>query len=87
MSVKIISRKLEPRDVVLKLVDGTTIKGRLNLHHDEAVIQRVSEIFTKLTDPFITIFEATVEGKTNRVVIVNKSNIIWVLPEEVRPPG
>jgi small nuclear ribonucleoprotein (snRNP)-like protein len=81
MDVKIISRKLDPRDVIIKLVDGSTVKGKINLHYDEIMIQRVSEIFTKVSDPFVTVFEATVEGKTGKVVIINKRNIAWVMPE------
>jgi hypothetical protein len=82
MTVKIISRKLEPRSVTVRLADGSVVKGKINLHHDEMMIQRVSDIFTKIPDPFITVFDATVEGKTGRVCIVNKRNIIWVSPED-----
>ena len=82
MSVKIITRKMEARGVRIKLVDGSMIKGKINLYQDEAMIQRVSEIFTKTTDPFVVVFDATFEGKSNRVVVVNKRNIIWVSPEE-----
>jgi len=82
MSVKIISRKLDPRSVTIKLADGSVVKGKINLFHDELVTQRVSDIFTKNPDPFITVFDATVEGQSGRVCIVNKRNIIWVSPEE-----
>lgn len=82
MNVRLISKKLDPRDVIIKLVDGSTVKGKINLHYDEFMIQRVSEIFTKIPDPFITVFEATVEGETGKVVIVNKRFISWVMPEE-----
>jgi small nuclear ribonucleoprotein (snRNP)-like protein len=82
MTVKVISRKLDARDVFIKLVDGSTIRGKVNLYSDEHMIQRVSDIFTKIPDPFITVFAATVEGETGRCVIINKSNIVWVSPEE-----
>jgi hypothetical protein len=82
MNVKIISRKLDPRNVILKLVDGSLVKGKINLHHDEAVIQRVSEIFTHIDDPFLVVFDATVEGKPGKVVIVNKRNVVWASPED-----
>jgi hypothetical protein len=82
MSVKIISRKLDARPVTIKLVDGSLVQGMVNLHHDEAVVQRVSDIFTKLPEPFIVVFGATAEGKSGRVLILNKSNIIWVSPED-----
>jgi len=80
MSVRIIGRKLVPRNVLLKLADGSMVKGKINLHHDEAVIQRVSDIFTSIADPFIVVFDATMEGEAGKVLIVNKSNVIWASP-------
>ncbi len=80
MSVKIITRKLEAREITVKLVDGSLIKGMINLHHDEQMIQRVSEIFTKARDPFLVVFDATFEGKSGLVLVINKRNIIWASP-------
>jgi hypothetical protein len=87
MSVKIISRRIEARKVSIKMVDGSLVQGKVNLLSDESVVQRVSDIFTKVTDPFIVVFEATAEGKSGRVLILNKRNIAWVSPEDdlVRP--
>jgi hypothetical protein len=82
MNVKIISRKLNPRIVSLKLADGSLVKGKINLHHDEAVIQRVSDIFTRIDDPFLVLFDATVEGNPGKVLIINKHHIIWAAPED-----
>jgi hypothetical protein len=82
MPVKIISHKLESKGISLKLADGSLVKGKINLHHDEAMIQRLSEIFTRLDDPFVVVFDATFEGKTGRVLIVNKRNVLWVAPED-----
>jgi hypothetical protein len=82
MSVKIISRKMEVTGISLKLSDGSVVKGKINLHHDEAMIQRLSELFTRLDDPFVVVFDATVEGKTGRVLIINKRNVLWAAPEE-----
>ena len=82
MNVKIISRKLIPRTVSIKLVDGSLVKGKINLHHGEAMVQRVSDIFTRVTDPFLVVFDATVEGKAGKVLIVNKHNVVWASPED-----
>jgi hypothetical protein len=81
MSVKIISRKMEAREISIKLVDGSLIKGKVNMHHDEAMIQRVSELFTRIDNPFVVVFDATYEGKSGRVLILNKRNILWASPE------
>jgi hypothetical protein len=81
MSFKMITRKKEPKEVIIKLVDGSLIKGTVNLHHDEHMIQRVSEIFTQIDEPFLVIYDATFEGQSDRVLIINKRNIVWASPE------
>jgi hypothetical protein len=82
MSVKIITRRIEARKVTIKMVDGSLVQGKVNLLNAEEVVQRVSDIFTKLTDPFIVVFDATAEGKSGRVLILNKRNVTWVSPED-----
>jgi hypothetical protein len=82
MSVSIISRRINARTVTIKLVDGSLVNGKINLHRSDVDIQRVSDLFTKIADPFIVVFDATAEGKTGRVLILNKRNIIWIAPEE-----
>jgi hypothetical protein len=86
MTVKIITRKNEARQVTIKMADGSLVQGKINLYHDDAIIQRVSDIFTKIADPFIVVFEATAEGKSGRVLILNKRNIAWVAPEDGKQP-
>ncbi len=82
MSVKIITRRIDARKVTIKMVDGSLVQGKVNLLHDDAAVQRVSDIFTKLSDPFIVVFDATAEGKSGRVLILNKRNVAWVSPED-----
>ena len=82
MSVKIISRRTDARKVTIKMVDGSLVHGKVNLLNAEEVVQRVSDIFTKIADPFIVVFDATAEGKSGRVLILNKRNIAWVSPED-----
>jgi hypothetical protein len=82
MSVKVISRKIDPCKVTIKLADGSLVQGTVNIYRDDEVVQRVSDIFTKLADPFIVVFDATAEDESGRVVILNKRNIAWVSPED-----
>jgi hypothetical protein len=82
MSVRVISRRIDARQVSIKMVDGSLIRGKINLFHGEEVTQRVSDIFTKVSDPFIVVFDVTAEGKSGRVLIINKANISWVSPED-----
>ena len=86
MGVKVISRRIDARKVTIKMVDGSLVQGKVNVFHDEEVTQRVSDMFTKDTDPFIVVFDATAEGKGGRVLILNKRNIAWVSPEDDLPP-
>ena len=44
--------------------------------------QRVSDIFTKGSDPFIVVFDATAEGRSGRVLVINIRNIAWVSPND-----
>jgi hypothetical protein len=82
MSVRIISRRLDPREITVRLVDGSTIKGKINLYSEESATQRVSDLFTKSQDPFLVMFDATVEGNNGKVCILNKHNVVWVSPED-----
>jgi hypothetical protein len=82
MSVKVITRRVDARKVTIKMVDGSLVQGKVNVFHDEEVVQRVSDIFTKVSDPFIVVFDATAEGKSGRVLVINKCNIAWVSPED-----
>ncbi len=86
MSVKVISRRIDACKVTIKMVDGSLVQGKVNVYHDEEVVQRVSDIFTKVTDPFIVVFDAIAEGKIGRVLVMNKRNIAWVSPEDDVPP-
>ena len=85
MSVRIISRRIKARKVTIKLVDGSLVQGKINILNNEEAIQRVSDIFTKLTDPFVVLFDVTAEGRGGRVLILNKRNIAWVSPEDDLP--
>jgi len=86
MSVKVITKRIDARKVTIKMVDGSLVQGKVNIYHDEEVVQRVSDIFTKVSDPFIVVFDATAEGRSGRVLILNKRNIAWVSPEDHLPP-
>jgi len=42
----------------------------------------VSDIFTKVIDPFIVLFDASAEDKSWQVLILNKRNIAWIDRED-----
>ena len=76
------AEEINARKVTIKMVDGSLVHGKVNIFHDEEVVQRVSDIFTKVSDPFIVVFDVTADGKSGRVLIINKRNIAWVSPED-----
>jgi hypothetical protein len=82
MSVSIISKKIDARHVTIRMVDGSLVQGKVNLHRGDTELTRVSDLFTKVTDPFIVVFDATAEGVSGRVLILNKVNVAWVSPED-----
>ncbi len=80
--MKIITRgHMEARPVSLKLVDGSLVTGMINLIQRGETEHRVSDIFVGRDEPFVVIFQATIGAETNRVLVINKQHIVWVLPE------
>ncbi|MGA7579102.1 MAG: hypothetical protein ACLQUW_14170 [Desulfobaccales bacterium] len=84
MSDRDSNREIQASWVSIRLVDGSMVKGKINLqkHKDDSVTQRVSEMFTKHQDPFVVVFEATLEGVSDRVVVINKRSILFVSPDD-----
>ena len=92
------SRVAEERKVTLKLDDGSLIKGKINLLSEPArdfdglydkhredqgtYYRRISDIFTKGKNPFVVVFDALMENKPEKVIIINKQKISWVVPED-----
>ena len=73
---------MEVRRVTLKLADGSLVTGMINLIQRGETEHRVSDIFVGREEPFVVIFQATMGEMTNKVLVINKSHIVWVIPEE-----
>jgi hypothetical protein len=89
---------MEARRVTIKLEDGSLIKGKINIHAEPArdydglydkhledqgtYYKRISDIFTKGTNPFIVVFDTLMENEAGKVLIINKTKISWVIPED-----
>jgi len=63
--------------ITIKTVDGSTIRGNINL----GVKERVSDLFTKSANPFIVLTGVTSGGGSRQTLFVNKQYIVWVEPE------
>ena len=70
--------KKKYRDIAIRTSDGTTLLGRINI----GIKERVSDLFTKIDNPFIVLFDAEHKDGTGKVLFVNKNNIVWVEPED-----
>ena len=68
----------EQRLITIKTTDGTTIHGKVNL----AYKQRVSDLFTKCTSPFLIMVDLMSHETKGRAMFVNKEHIVWAEPEE-----
>jgi hypothetical protein len=63
--------------VTIKIKDGTVITGKLNIGD----YPRVSDLFRQSPDQYFVLSDAEHRGSSGKVVIVNKSEIVWVEPE------
>ncbi|MBW1693255.1 MAG: hypothetical protein JRJ41_03665 [Deltaproteobacteria bacterium] len=64
--------------VTIKIKDGTIITGKLNIGD----YPRVSDLFKQSPDQYLVLADAEHRGSSGKVVIVNKSEIVWVEPED-----
>jgi hypothetical protein len=77
MATENISKVLKPADVSIKTLEGTVIKGKVNLADEN----RMSDLFTKTDNPFIVVFDADFLGSPKkRVLVLNKQYIVWAEP-------
>jgi small nuclear ribonucleoprotein (snRNP)-like protein len=75
-------RRIDARNVSLKLTDGSLVKGKINLFQDQKLALRLSDIFLKQPEPFVVVFDATLGEATGKVLVINKNNIVWATPED-----
>ena len=66
------------RSIVVKIKDGTTITGKLNIGD----FPRVSDFFRKSPDKYFVLSDAEHRGTPGKVVIINKNEIMWAEPED-----
>jgi hypothetical protein len=76
---------MEARPVTLMLIDGSLVKGMINLIQRGETEHRVSDIFVGRKEPFVVLFKATLGELTDQVLVINKNHIVWVIPEEEFP--
>ena len=70
--------KREYRRVTIRTTDGSTILGKVNI----GIMDRVSDLFTKTDNPFIILVDAEHKDISEKILFVNRNNIVWVEPED-----
>lgn len=71
----------ESRAVVVKTTDGSVIRGYINLNSESLPMDRVSDLLMKGQNKFLIMYNASLDDKKDAAVIVNKSQIVWVMEE------
>ena len=74
-------RSTENRSIVVKTIDGSIMRGNINLNSESLPMDRVSDLLIKGQNKFIIMYNATLNEKEDAAVIINKSQIVWVMEE------
>jgi hypothetical protein len=71
----------ENRLVLVKTNDGSLIRGNINLNSESLPMDRVSDLLIKGQNKFLIMYNATLGDRRDAAVIINKSQIVWVMEE------
>jgi protein-arginine kinase len=72
----------ENRLVVVKTIEGSIIRGNINLNSESLPMDRVSDLLIKGQNKFLIMYNASLGDRKDAAVIINKSQIVWVMEEE-----
>jgi len=72
----------ENRLVLVKTIDGSLIRGNINLNSESLPMDRVSDLLIKGQNKFLIMYNATLGERKDAAVIINKSQIVWVMEEQ-----
>ena len=64
---------VDERSIKIVTTDRTQIVGVVN----KKGLKRTSDLFTEDDSPFIIVYKAITKGQENKVLAVNKTQIIW----------
>jgi len=72
----------ENRLVTVKTTDGSIICGNINLNSESLPMDRVSDLLIKGQNKFLIMYNATLDDRRDAAIIINKSQIVWVMEEK-----
>lgn len=61
------------------LADGTIVKGTLNIRKYNRLVDYFN---SKEAEQFLIIVNASLSGQAGNVVIINRNQIVWAVPED-----
>ena len=64
--------------VKIKLINGSNLTGVINT----VGFERLSDFFEKNNSNFIKVYKASVTGSDNSTIILNKANVLYIIPLE-----
>ncbi|MDX2441423.1 MAG: hypothetical protein QNK40_12850 [Desulfobacterales bacterium] len=82
-----MDKSLESRIIRLKLIDGTTVNGQVNIKKGPGY-DRLSDLVGSKQEDFLVLYGAssyhkeTDEQVKHKVLFVNKNHIIWAAPDD-----
>ncbi len=68
----------DSKEAIVKLADGTSIKGWVNLKNNT----RLSDLLNNYDAQFIVLFNCKLREELGDVLFVNRNHILWVAPVE-----
>lgn len=80
-------REIKDRIIRLRLVDGTTVNGQININRDQGY-DRLSDLVANDREPFLILYNVTVHhGHIDnpvkyKTLFINKEHILWAEPDE-----
>ena len=66
-----------PKPVIIKMVDGAKARGSIFVYEGK----RISDII-KNADKFIVLYNTSIAGFRDKTVILNKEQILYIIPED-----
>jgi len=86
---KTVIKKVHSRIIRLKLSDGSSITGQINISRNPSYeYDRLSDLLTQSQDNFLVLFSASMNSPEYekpiryKTIFINKRHIIWAVPED-----
>ncbi|WP_299983713.1 hypothetical protein [Desulfobacula sp.] len=89
MAEQTLNKEIKNRTVRIRLIDGSQVSGQVNINRDPGY-DRASDLVTSYREPFLILFDVTVNTSglessiKHKTLFINKSHIIWAAPDDTQ---